>query len=138
MLILSGAPAASDFRLAKLLAALRGALRLDPERLDSRYLHFVDLERDLDAAEPAILDIAAALRARGAAPGRPPGRTAARRAAHRHRLALVEQGDRHRARLRPRAPCAASSAASPITSSARRRARPTTSGARSPTRSTTA
>ena len=71
MLILSGAPAASDFRLAKLLASLRGT-RPAVERLDSRYVHFVDLERDLDAAETAIL--ASLLRYGPEAPaGSPPG-----------------------------------------------------------------
>jgi phosphoribosylformylglycinamidine synthase len=55
MLIHSGAPAASDFRLAKLLRSIRG--RTDSiARLDSRYVHFVDLERDLDAAESSILE----------------------------------------------------------------------------------
>mgnify|MGYP006317655245 CR=1 FL=1 len=46
MLTLSGAPAVSDFRLQKLLAAIRD--RVDHvTRLDSRYQHFSDLERDL-------------------------------------------------------------------------------------------
>jgi phosphoribosylformylglycinamidine synthase len=55
MLILSGAPAASDSRLAKLLTSIRqrtGSI----ERLDSRYLHFVDLERELDVGQASILD----------------------------------------------------------------------------------
>jgi phosphoribosylformylglycinamidine synthase len=55
MLTLSGAPAVSDFRLVKLLAAMRGALP-HVERLDSRYVHFVDLERDLDAGESRVLE----------------------------------------------------------------------------------
>jgi phosphoribosylformylglycinamidine synthase len=55
MLILSGAPAASDFRLTKLLAAIRD--RVDHvTRLDSRYLHFVDLERELAADERGVLE----------------------------------------------------------------------------------
>jgi len=55
MLILSGAPAASDFRLAKLLSSIRercGSIEL----LDSRYVHFVDLERELDAGQASILE----------------------------------------------------------------------------------
>ena len=55
MLTLGGAPALSDFRLAKLLAALRGTLG-SIEALDARYVHFADLERDLDAGEARVLD----------------------------------------------------------------------------------
>jgi phosphoribosylformylglycinamidine synthase len=55
MLILSGAPAASDFRLAKLLSSIRERTR-SIERLDSRYVHFIDLERDLDAGQAGILE----------------------------------------------------------------------------------
>ena len=54
MLTLSGAPAVSDFRLAKLLASLRSVLEC-LERVASRYVHFVDLERDLTAAETVVL-----------------------------------------------------------------------------------
>jgi phosphoribosylformylglycinamidine synthase len=55
MLILSGAPAVSDFRLAKLLTAVRG--RIGPlGRLDSRYIHFVDVERELTPGETAVLE----------------------------------------------------------------------------------
>ena len=55
MLILSGAPAVSDFRLAKLLAAIRD--RVDHvSRLDSRYLHFADVGRDLEAGERSVLE----------------------------------------------------------------------------------
>ena len=55
MLILSGAPAVSDFRLQKLLAAIRG--RVDHvSRLDSRFLHFVDLERELAGDERGVLE----------------------------------------------------------------------------------
>jgi phosphoribosylformylglycinamidine synthase len=55
MLILSGAPAASDFRLAKVLSSIQGRAG-STERMDSRYVHFVDLERGLDAGESAILE----------------------------------------------------------------------------------
>ena len=55
MLILSGAPATSDFRLAKLLAAVRERAPA-VSRLDSRYVHIVDLARDLDAGERRVLD----------------------------------------------------------------------------------
>ena len=55
MLILSGAPAVSDFRLQKLLAAIRD--RVDHvSRLDSRFLHFVDLERGLAGDERGVLE----------------------------------------------------------------------------------
>jgi len=55
MLTLSGAPAVSDFRLAKLLAALRARVG-HVTGLDSRYVHFVDLGRELSAPERAVLD----------------------------------------------------------------------------------
>ena len=55
MLILSGAPAVSDFRLQKLLAAIRD--RADHVTgLDSRYLHFVDTGRELAADERRVLE----------------------------------------------------------------------------------
>jgi phosphoribosylformylglycinamidine synthase len=55
MLTLSGAPAVSDFRLQKLLAAIRD--RVDHvSRLDSRFLHFVDLERELAGDERGVLE----------------------------------------------------------------------------------
>ncbi len=55
MLILSGAPALSDFRLDKLDSTLRS--RLGPVLgLETRYLHFVDLERDLARDEAAVLE----------------------------------------------------------------------------------
>jgi phosphoribosylformylglycinamidine synthase len=54
MLILPGAPALSDFRLAKLLASIRE--RVDAVTgLDSRYLHFVDVERPLTPEESGVL-----------------------------------------------------------------------------------
>ncbi len=55
MLTLSGAPAASDVRLAKLLSSIRertGSI----ERLDCRHVHFVDLECDLGAGQASILE----------------------------------------------------------------------------------
>ena len=55
MLILSGAPAVSDFRLAKLLAGIRERVAC-VTGLDSRYLHFVDVERDLDREERTVLE----------------------------------------------------------------------------------
>ncbi len=103
MLTFSGAPALSDFRLDKVLAAVRdrvahvavGRHPLPPFR------------RDLGAA-----DGRRARRRRGAAALRPVdpdagrrrtrGRVAAGRAALRHRVALVVQSHRHRPRLRPR------------------------------------
>ncbi len=55
MLTLSGAPAVSDFRLAKLLAAIRD--RVDHvTRIDSRYVHFADLDRPLAGEERAVLE----------------------------------------------------------------------------------
>jgi phosphoribosylformylglycinamidine synthase len=55
MLELTGAPALSDFRLAKLLERLRG---LEPSiaHLHARFVHFVDLARTLTPAERAQLD----------------------------------------------------------------------------------
>jgi phosphoribosylformylglycinamidine synthase len=55
MLVLSGAPAVSDFRLEKLLAVIRDRAPA-VTRLDSRYLHFADLEREPDAGERALLE----------------------------------------------------------------------------------
>jgi phosphoribosylformylglycinamidine synthase len=54
MLQLQGAPALSSFRIAKLLDLLRAT---DPgvTGLDSRFVHFVDVERPLTADESAIL-----------------------------------------------------------------------------------
>ena len=55
MLTLSGAPAVSDFRLAKLLAAIGD--RVDHvTRIDSRYVHFADLDRPLAGDERAVLE----------------------------------------------------------------------------------
>jgi phosphoribosylformylglycinamidine synthase len=55
MIELLGAPAVSGFRIAKLRAALEG---IEPGigAVSARFVHFVDLERDLDAAERALLD----------------------------------------------------------------------------------
>jgi len=55
MLTLRGAPALSEFRLAKLLTSLRGCVA-GLERVDSRYVHFVDVERPLDSSETAVLE----------------------------------------------------------------------------------
>ena len=55
MLILTGAPALSEFRLAKLEAAIRRRLA-GLAGLDSRYLHFIDVERPLTAEEIAVLE----------------------------------------------------------------------------------
>jgi phosphoribosylformylglycinamidine synthase len=55
MLILSGAPAVSDFRLAKLLSSVRE--RVGPvERLDSRHVHVVDIGRGLEPGELRVLE----------------------------------------------------------------------------------
>ncbi|MGH8322630.1 MAG: phosphoribosylformylglycinamidine synthase, partial [Steroidobacteraceae bacterium] len=50
-----GAPALSAFRIAKLLARLQ---RLEPRitALDSRFVHFADLERSLEPAEHDVLE----------------------------------------------------------------------------------
>ena len=55
MLILCGAPALSDFRLDKLESALRARIGT-VSGLDSRFLHFVDVERDLAPQEAGVLD----------------------------------------------------------------------------------
>jgi phosphoribosylformylglycinamidine synthase len=55
MLIISGAPALSDFRLAKLLTVLRERIA-GLEDVATRHLHFVDVERPLEAEESTVLD----------------------------------------------------------------------------------
>src|SRR5262245_13969235 len=55
MLILPGAPALSAFRLARLAASLRARVAA-VVGLDSRYLHFVDLERPLTPDESGVLE----------------------------------------------------------------------------------
>ncbi|HEU4623708.1 MAG TPA: phosphoribosylformylglycinamidine synthase [Steroidobacteraceae bacterium] len=55
MLQIPGAPALSSFRIAKLLDQLR-AREPAVSGLDSRFVHFVDVERPLTADERAILD----------------------------------------------------------------------------------
>ncbi|NCW21117.1 MAG: phosphoribosylformylglycinamidine synthase, partial [Gammaproteobacteria bacterium] len=54
-LIVRGAPALSGFRIKKLLARLR---EVNPavDSIDSRYVHFIDCERDLDALEIRTLE----------------------------------------------------------------------------------
>ncbi len=55
MIELPGAPAVSDFRIAKLRPALEAVLpRLGA--ISARFVHFIDLERDLDARERALLE----------------------------------------------------------------------------------
>ena len=55
MLTLPGAPALSDFRTARLLASLRS--RCDAiVSLSSRFVHFVQLHRELSAGERRVLD----------------------------------------------------------------------------------
>jgi phosphoribosylformylglycinamidine synthase len=55
MLTLPGAPALSPFRITKLLARLR-AREPGVTALSSRFVHFVDAERALEAAESGILE----------------------------------------------------------------------------------
>ncbi|HEU4485174.1 MAG TPA: phosphoribosylformylglycinamidine synthase [Povalibacter sp.] len=55
MLTLTGAPAVSDFRLTKLLAAARARIP-DIESLTSRYVHFVQTSRELSADERRVVD----------------------------------------------------------------------------------
>ncbi|HWB29934.1 MAG TPA: phosphoribosylformylglycinamidine synthase [Vicinamibacterales bacterium] len=57
MLTLPGAAALSPFRLERLLATLRtSASGVQVRSIGARYIHFVDLERPLDAAGRAVLD----------------------------------------------------------------------------------
>ena len=55
MIELPGASAVSDFRIAKLRPALE-SLQPGLGAIRARYVHFVDLARDLDAAERALLE----------------------------------------------------------------------------------
>src|SRR5688572_4574344 len=55
MLTLSGAPALSDFRTARLLAALRSRVPA-VESVSTRFTHFVQAERELTAEERRVLD----------------------------------------------------------------------------------
>ncbi len=55
MLELRGAPALSTFRHAKLLAQLRVSVP-EIEALHAEYVHFADLERELDATELSLLE----------------------------------------------------------------------------------
>ncbi|HAR07731.1 MAG TPA: hypothetical protein DCR98_04850, partial [Cobetia sp.] len=50
-----GAPALSTFRHAKLLAQLRVSVP-EIEALHAEYVHFADLERELDATELSLLE----------------------------------------------------------------------------------
>ncbi|MFM8480488.1 MAG: phosphoribosylformylglycinamidine synthase, partial [Gammaproteobacteria bacterium] len=54
-MLVRGAPALSGFRIKKLLARLR---EVNPavDSIDSRYVHFIDCERDLDALEIRTLE----------------------------------------------------------------------------------
>ncbi|WP_295392937.1 phosphoribosylformylglycinamidine synthase [uncultured Thiodictyon sp.] len=54
MLVLRGAPALSDFRLRKLEGRLTAALGC-AATLTAEFVHFADVERDLDDAESAVL-----------------------------------------------------------------------------------
>jgi len=55
MLILSGAPAASGFRLARQLQVVRESVPA-VTALDARYLHFIDFARELEAREREVLE----------------------------------------------------------------------------------
>ena len=116
LLSLRGRNALSPFRVAKLLSALAG----DPRRRHRRLI---------SGTSSSLAARAERRRARHARPHpdlRPAAtadarrrRVAAGRAASGHDLAVVVEGDRHRAQLRPRRGQRASSAASPIASRTR-------------------
>jgi len=55
MLCLPGAPALSDFRLAKLLAAIK-AKHPSVEKLTARFVHFSQLNQPLDSRSRSVLD----------------------------------------------------------------------------------
>jgi phosphoribosylformylglycinamidine synthase len=55
MIELAGASAVSDFRIAKLRPALE-TLHPGIGAITARFIHFVDLERDLDPREHELLD----------------------------------------------------------------------------------
>jgi len=54
MLILTGAAALSDFRLAKRLASIRALVPV-ASGIDARFVHFVDVERELTGEESTVL-----------------------------------------------------------------------------------
>ena len=125
MLQLPGPPALSAFRIAKLLARLR-ALEPAVDGAAARFVHFVDLARTARRAEQRGAASSCSTygpRLPAAAGGAATRERAAGGAARRHDLALVEQGDRHRAGLRTRGACGASSAASRTDSQRAQRAR---------------
>ena len=108
MFSLLGAPALSQFRLDKLLAVAAGATTRGSVRVSSRLIHFVDASAPLDESQLELLGKLLTYGPRAAIAG---GARAApaRDAAPGHRVALVEQGHRHRSCLRPggRAPAGA-------------------------------
>ncbi len=55
MIELPGAPAVSEFRIAKLRPAL-GAIQSGIRAISARFVHFVDVARDLNATELALLE----------------------------------------------------------------------------------
>ena len=55
MLTFSGAPALSDFRLAKVLAAVRQRVA-HVAAVDTRYLHFVATRSDVTTADRGVLE----------------------------------------------------------------------------------
>ena len=127
ILSLAGRSALSPFRLSKLLQSLT---HVHPAHavadLQATFRHFVELARPLRADERRTLDD---LLTYGDDAVHGDGRTVgslAGGAASRHHFAVVVQGHRHRAQLRPRRGASASSAACCI-----RRAHARTAAARS-------
>src|SRR5262245_16111931 len=55
MIELQGAPAVSEFRIAKLRPALEG-IHAGIGAISARFMHFADVERNLDARELSLLE----------------------------------------------------------------------------------
>ena len=101
MLLFRGAPALSAFRIERLLATLPAHRRR--RSAGSRPTTCTSSTRDARPPAGRAPRARAAARLRRRRPRRSrPARLAARRAASRHDLAVVVEGDRHRARLRTR------------------------------------
>ena len=100
MLTLRGAPALSEFRLARLLARCR---EREPSvaTVYAEFVHFLDVASALSASERALVDNLLEYGPR-LRPARAPGELRLVLPRSGHAVAVVLEGHRHRAQLRPR------------------------------------